>query len=254
MRYGRHWHSTFGVGLLERGAQRSASGRGQVDAYAGDVITTNPGEVHDGAPFGGATRSWRILYADPDFVGSIPGDGSPVKEFSSPVIRDPAVGKALRRLLDRLQTRATMPSRGGAELLACDEALVDTFALLRGDHTTEPLARAVPDEVKRVRDRLADELQCPPSLTDLAAMVNLSKFQLLRRFERIYGVPPYRWLLLQRAEYARCRIRQGVDLAQAAACAGFADQSHMTRAFLRHFGFTPGAWRNATRAQRRILQ
>ena len=44
--FGRHWHAVFGVGLLEDGAQRSASGRGAVEAFAGDVITTNPGEVH----------------------------------------------------------------------------------------------------------------------------------------------------------------------------------------------------------------
>ena len=37
------------------------------------------------------------------------------------------------------------------------------------------------------------------------------------------------------------------SLAQAAADAGFADQSHMTRTFARHFGYTPGAWLAALR-------
>src|SRR5687767_14529920 len=35
--YGKHWHSTFGMGFIERGAHRSMSGRGTVDAYAGEV-------------------------------------------------------------------------------------------------------------------------------------------------------------------------------------------------------------------------
>jgi AraC-like DNA-binding protein len=34
-------------------------------------------------------------------------------------------------------------------------------------------------------------------------------------------------------------------LADTAAASGFADQSHMTRIFTRHFGFTPGAWQRA---------
>ena len=59
--YGRHWHATYGFGLLEHGAQHSASGRGAVDAYAGDLITTNPGEVHDGRPLGGPSRRWRMM-------------------------------------------------------------------------------------------------------------------------------------------------------------------------------------------------
>ena len=46
--FGRQTHDQFGIGLIERGAQKSASGRGIVEAGAGDMITVNPGEVHDG--------------------------------------------------------------------------------------------------------------------------------------------------------------------------------------------------------------
>ena len=43
--FARHTHDQFGIGLVDRGAQTSASGRGQVDVTAGDLITVNPGEV-----------------------------------------------------------------------------------------------------------------------------------------------------------------------------------------------------------------
>jgi AraC-like DNA-binding protein len=102
----------------------------------------------------------------------------------------------------------------------------------------------------RVRERLADELLEPPSLAELASMEGLSKYQLLRRFEKTYGVPPHAWLLARRAERARRLIRDGASLALAAASSGFADQSHMTRVFVRHFGFTPGAWRKAAGTRR----
>jgi len=100
-------------------------------------------------------------------------------------------------------------------------------------------------QMKQVRDRLADDPLEPPSLTNLAVMVGLSKFQVLRRFEQAYGVTPHAWLLQQRAERARGLIHGGASLAQVAADCGFADQSHMTRIFTRHFGFTPGAWQRA---------
>ncbi|HEV8690596.1 MAG TPA: AraC family ligand binding domain-containing protein, partial [Ideonella sp.] len=54
----KHWHGTYGFGLLDGGAQTSASGRGIVDAHAGQVMTVNPGEVHDGRPLGGPSRRW----------------------------------------------------------------------------------------------------------------------------------------------------------------------------------------------------
>jgi mannose-6-phosphate isomerase-like protein (cupin superfamily) len=69
--YDRHWHTTFGFGLIERGAHRSLSGRGVVDARVGDVITTNPGEVHDGRPLGGTSRRWRMIYLDPEVMASM---------------------------------------------------------------------------------------------------------------------------------------------------------------------------------------
>ena len=71
---------------------------------------------------------------------------------------------------------------------------------------------------------------------------------MLRRFKKAYGTTPHDWLLQRRADRARGLIRQGLGLAEAASATGFADQSHMTRVFVRRFGFTPGAWRDAATA------
>ena len=59
LQFGRHWHDTYGFGFLEHGAQEWFSSRGIVRGYPGEVITTNPGEVHDGRPLGPPTRRWR---------------------------------------------------------------------------------------------------------------------------------------------------------------------------------------------------
>jgi AraC-like DNA-binding protein len=229
--YGRHWHDTFGVGYVEHGAHRSASGRGSVDAYAGDVITTNPGEVHDGRPLGAPTRHWCIVYFEPSVLAS-------PMEITRPVIKDVELRRALQRLVGRLE--------GKAQALACEEALVEACALLLDRHTTRRPWREASGEVKKVRDRLADDSAAAPTLAELASIAGLSRYQVLRRFEKVYGVPPHAWLLQRRAERARGLIREGSGLAAAAAACGFADQSHMTRVFVRHFGFTPGAWRKAS--------
>ncbi|MEO0974766.1 MAG: AraC family ligand binding domain-containing protein, partial [Pseudomonadota bacterium] len=69
--FARHTHDEFGIGAVTRGAQRSASCVGAVEAKQGDVITVQPGEVHDGQPLGDAPRSWRMLYLDPALVADI---------------------------------------------------------------------------------------------------------------------------------------------------------------------------------------
>ena len=242
--FGRHWHETFGIGLIEDGAQRSASGRGQVDALAGDLITTNPGEVHDGRPLGGASRRWRMIYLEPQALvtwGS-PGLAPDTVALTRPVIRDAALRGVLKRLFVRLERWQT----AGLPALACEESLAEVCTGLMAQHAAAVIRIAPASAALRdARDRLADEALAPPTLAELAAPAGISTYQLLRRFEQAYGLPPHAWLLQQRTERARQMIRGGTTLAQVANDCGFADQSHMTRVFARRFGFTPGAWARA---------
>ncbi|NRF65574.1 AraC family transcriptional regulator [Aquincola sp. S2] len=248
--YGRHWHTTFGFGLLERGAQRSASGRGEVSAYAGDLITTNPGEVHDGRPLDGASRRWRMVYLEPDAMAEVLAAPAGAGEFTRPVLRDARLQRAVAALFDRLDG---WRARGDdAAALACDEALAHCCEMLLGGRAVASRSALPFAELRAVRDRLADAALEAPSLAVLAAQAGLSRYQLLRRFSAAFGLPPHAWLLQQRAERARRLIRGGASLALAAAEAGFADQSHLTRIFVRQFGYTPGAWQRAMAVPRAL--
>jgi AraC-like DNA-binding protein len=232
------------MGVVERGAQRSASGRGEVEAFAGNVITTNPGEVHDGRPLGCESRRWRMVYLEPHVFHSLGDSGH--REIAHPVIDDRRLSAALRRLFARLDVWERVGKGKNAEALACEESLSEAYSLLLDRHATGSGMRKDPAAaVRRIRERLADDLTSAPSLEDLARMTGLSRFQVLRRFEAAYGMPPHTWLLQHRTERARSFIRTGQSLAETAALCGFADQSHMTRAFVRRYGFTPGAWRRA---------
>ena len=252
--FGRHWHDTYGFGFLERGAQAWLSGRGTVRGYPGDVISTNPGEVHDGRPLGRPTRRWRIVYIDADVMPRFIARERQDLAIVHPVVRDQILSRALRRLFARLEQWNT-GRRSATDALACEEALVASSVRLMTRHGSAPCNDAVPAHpLERVRERLADESTGVPTLADLAALTGLSRYQVLRRFEQAYGLPPHAWVLRQRAERARLRIRDGRPLAAAAVECGFADQSHMSRVFVRQFGFTPGAWRRAFTPPRTFVQ
>ena len=254
LHFGKHWHDTFGMGILERGAQSWLSGRGQVRGYAGDVITLNPGEIHDGQPLGAETRRWRILYLDVATLQPFLPAASRGAAIARPVIPDPPLFAAFARLF-RLLEQWNM-SRSGTDALACEESLAATCTRLMAQHGSAPFQPRVADgDVRAVRERLGDATAGAggarvPTLDELGRLVGLSRYQVMRRFEKVYGVPPHQWLLRMRVERARALIRGGATLAAVAHQAGFADQSHMTRAFVRQFGFTPGAWRGTTRPPR----
>jgi AraC-like DNA-binding protein len=222
------------------------------------VITSNPGEVHDGRPIDGARRLWRMLYLEPALFATLDGDEGAASldvELTQPVIDNRALRQALQSLFVRIESWNAASGPRGDRRLACDEALARVGTLLRR-HSTRTRAFEQAEltrdcspapALQRVRDRLADDLVDPPSLATLAELAGIGRYQLLRQFRQAFGMPPHAWLIQRRAERARALVRSGTSLSVAAVDAGFADQSHMTRVFVRQFGFTPGAWQRAAR-------
>ena len=236
----RHAHDQFGVGVLHTGAHRSWSGIGHVEAGAGDVITVNPGEMHDGDPVRGHVRSWRMLYLDPGFVARVlDEDLNGEAEIARPVLRDSLLADQFARLFASLT--APVP-----DALDAEEGMVRMLAHLLARHGTRPLIPSgPPPSVTRALRRLTDAPERPATLAELAALSGVSRFQLLRGFTRAVGVTPHAFLLQQRVRLARRLLAAGRRPAEAAAEAGFADQSHLTRAFRRQLGVTPARYRAA---------
>jgi len=233
--FGRHTHDQFGIGVILHGAQKSASGRGPVEAGPGDVITVNPGEVHDGHPIGETGRSWRMLYVDPSLIAEMVLDIGEGRTgdfvFSQPVMHE-------RVMVDRfLPVYAAMTQ--ASQTLAPEAALFQLIASLMDWRKT---SRFVPPSISLAKTLIDDDPLSGVTLTDLAEASGLSRFQLLRGFARATGMTPHAYLVQRRIGIVRRMIAGGTPLAEAAFACGFADQSHMTRTFVRAYGVTPGAY------------
>jgi len=235
----RHSHDGFGIGVMTAGAQRSWSGIGPVESTAGDVITVNPGEMHDGTPIHGA-RGWRMLYLDPALVAQEVAEAvGDAPEIARPALRDPV----LRGLFERLFARATADV---PEPLALEEDLLRTLAHVLRQHGPRPRpVRPTSPAVAAARRRLDEAPERPVTLTELAALSGVDRFALLRGFARETGATPHAYLVQRRVQLARRLLAAGQTSVETALRAGFADQSHLTRAFHRQFGITPARYRAA---------
>jgi AraC-like DNA-binding protein len=136
----------------------------------------------------------------------------------------------------------------GGDPFEADTLLIAGLGRLVARHA-EPSLRAEPQHrhsvARQAMERLADQLLCPPTLAALATELELSRYQLLRRFAAEVGMPPYGWLAQHRVARARGLLDRGLPLGEVAAAVGFADQAHLTRWFRRVLGVTPGAYRNS---------
>ena len=101
---------------------------------------------------------------------------------------------------------------------------------------------------ERIQKALAYiETHFPSKLTrsQMAAAAYLSDFHFSRLFRRVVGLSPEAYLLDCRLRHAQKRLLlhgPGDSIADVAAEAGFADQSHFGRQFRRGFGLTPSQY------------
>lgn len=239
--FGRHMHDQFGVGVIVRGAQKSLSGRGTVEAKAGDIITVNPGEVHDGTPLDDHGRTWQMLYFDPaalaDTIRELTEGATAEAEIAHPTLNHQASAARFLSLF-----RAMTDPKGGHSEIETREHLLLILAQLLGSRPSGTPHRSAPRGIEHARARIDDDPSAPISLGELSALGGLSQFQLVRGFAKATGFTPHAYLVQRRLQKARRLMAAGLALAEVAHAAGFADQSHLTRLFARTFGMTPGQY------------
>ncbi|MEM9583304.1 MAG: AraC family transcriptional regulator [Pseudomonadota bacterium] len=229
----RHAHDQYGIGVMTRGGHSSWSNVGLVEAGPGDVIAVNPNEVHDGKAISGL-RSWRMLFVEPALVKELLGPEASSREISFAAKTSPAVASATLNVFDALLE---------GEREAAQEWLVCLFADLL--LPSSPLGdRGPSNATKRVLQLLNDVLDTPPTLDDISKIMGMSRTGALRRFKREIGATPHEYAMQLRLRQARRALAAGEPPASVAAELGFADQSHMTRAFARQFGLPPGLYRS----------
>ncbi len=240
----RHSHDQFGVGYIVQGAQRSWSGRGMVEAQAGDLITVNPGEIHDGRSLTEQGRYWHMIYIDPTMLlRQFANEGLCASaEWAQPVAHNAVLSRLFLSVYKRL-THPEDSSDGKEEQLLL---LIDHLFAQLGSTQRKPVESQFKPDLKLALERLKDAPEAPLSLSELAEQVHLSRFQLIRAFKCQLGITPFAYLSQLRVNRAKRLIGQGLPLSDVSYTAGFSDQSHLCRAFRNQFGITPGRWKKIT--------
>ena len=243
--YDLHRHETYGVGLTLWGAQ-SFHYRGSLrTSRAGQVMVIHPDEAHDGHANNrtGVDQgfAYRMLYVDPAAVSAALDGASP--PFVPDVVAD---DEALAVLLREAFADFPQP----LEPLAQDAIIGRLAELLavRGDGAKPRRSPTAHQAVARAREFLAAESHRTVSSEELEKVSGLDRFALARHFRAAFGTSPHRFQVGRRLARAQEMIAAGLPLSEAAAAAGFADQSHLTRHFSARFGVTPGRWAALARA------
>lgn len=103
---------------------------------------------------------------------------------------------------------------------------------------------------ERAHEYIQSEFSQNITLETLSTVCGKDRWSLSRDFRTLFGRSPYRYVTMRRLAYSRYLIQTGLSLSDSALEAGFSDQSHMTRQFLKTYGISPGRWQTFFRHHR----
>jgi AraC-like DNA-binding protein len=236
--YRPHQHDTYGIGITVSGVQTFRYLGQRWICMPGQLHILHPGETHDGAAVTGDAVGYRIAYLAPELIRRALG-GRPLPFVADPVQALTQASRPMARFLADMDEPVD-------DLRRIDVAVTvaDTLSLLAGQLGQ---SRGVIDitAAELAREYLAAHPREQTPAVTLEKITGTDRFTLTRHFRRAFGTSPDRYRIRRRLGLARAAIERGVPLAQAAAEAGFADQSHMTRQFKQAYGLTPARWANA---------
>jgi AraC-like DNA-binding protein len=236
-----HRHDTYAIGVTVAGVQTFHYRGERRVCLPGELHVLHPDELHDGAAGTEDGFGYRILYVAPELVREALGGGE-LPFVANPVQPASPSARAVASMLADIDEPIDDVARASIVTFVADA--------LCALETQRPRARCPIDAeaVELVRDYLdAHAAQQTPAST-LEQIAGTDRFTIARHFRRAFGTSPDRYRTLRRLGLARKAIESGEPLARAAADAGFADQSHMTRQFKRAYGLTPAAWVEAVSA------
>lgn len=236
-RFRRHEHGGLHLCCVTRGGFAEAVRGGSQEVGEG-AVRLSPAARHD-LDFAPAGATCVLIHLDDGadgILGRVPA--------RSLFLRD----EWLRGLVARLA--AVIAGAGPAADLELDGVVTELLAQVArrtaaaaGGAAAAVSAGAPPAWLRRAFEMLHDPAPCAPSLAAVAAAVGVHRVHLARTFRDHYGEPigsRTRRLRLQRA----LRLLEGdLPLAQIAAAAGYADQSHMTREVTARLGVPPARLR-----------
>ncbi len=240
--FSKHVHEGYCIGVIEDGAQSFYRTDRQHIAPKGDIILVNADEIHTGSSAVETGWGYRAIYPTPEMLSEISFDFFKEKKaapwFPNAVIHDTGLAQQLCLLFDLLTQKNNT--------LLKESMYISTLALLMNRHAK---AKYTPLEFSEARMKVQviyDLMMSKPekdySLTELADMVGLSSWHLLRQFKKHFGLPPHAWLVQTRLIKAKKLLKNGESIANTAISLGFSDQSHFNRHFKKAMGLTPAQY------------
>jgi AraC-like DNA-binding protein len=204
-------------------------------------------------------RTLHLMFSDRNANGQCRGDGDSYQgktdyDLSPPFLADQYCVDdeyvlAGNQIINRIELvrmpdgAATWHITNKIPVFGRNGTVVGTAGVSRLLDTSDPQS-LMGTEFGSVLNYIREEFGTPISNAELARLAHMSVRSFERKFLATFHLTPQAYLRKMRLRVASQRLIYGSEpLSHVASSCGFADQSHFTREFRRHFGRTPQQYR-----------
>ncbi|MBP2663649.1 MAG: transcriptional regulator, AraC family [Firmicutes bacterium] len=235
----RHTHRTLSFGLIEQGVRLYSCQGESYQVTPGQIFVIPPNSEHSCSTVNRQPHTYRLLILSNDVLQA---SGLLSDEYNyiskQLVISNTDAYNQLRQLHDKLESDEP-------EFIK-KSLLLTVVGYLLENYVEVPVKIKISsyhyDNIRMVQKFIEANYAACFSLEDIAQLVHISPYHLLRLFSQIVGIPPHVYQQQVRIRQAKQLLSQGRSILDTAMSTGFADQSHFTKAFKRMVGITPGEY------------
>ena len=234
--YKPHRHDTYAIGRTLSGVQNFHYKGTLQHSLPGMTMVLHPDEKHDGESGTLDGYRYRMIYIEPAMIQTIL-KGKPLPFIRHGLSNDIRLFRAMDSFLNNINNYM--------DTLEEEDALFDLATILCeiSDTSSSQNRKFDYKAAERAREYILAYPHENLSLSDLEKHADRDRWSLSRDFRLLFGTSPHRYMTMRRLETVKFYLAQGESIVHAALNAGFFDQSHMTRHFVKTFGLTPTQWK-----------
>lgn len=233
----RHFHNHYVIELVLNGADKFYCDGKMYTAYGKQLVLINPGEVHTGSTVADNHLQYYSLYPDNKTLQQV-AEAMDITIPANFIFRHCLADQSF--LTEKLYAFFNALA-SDTDTLQQQEIFFECMQELLQQKQAKS-AHVFNDKDQRIKylvDYISTYFRDDISLQQMAALVNLNPFHLVRIFKKTVGISPYDYLLITRTEHAKQLLRAGYQVQEAAITSGFYDSSHLNRSLRRIASTSP---------------
>lgn len=250
-KFPNHFHEYYVIGFIEGGRRHLWCKNQEYEVSAGDLILFNPRDNHYCAPVDGEPLDYRAVNIQSEVmeqaVKEITGQQF-IPHFTQNVVFHSDITQSVAALYHTILHRSLKLEKEEALFFLLEQVLQEFSTPFKEDDVLAQDGR-----IQALCGYMEEHFAENVTLDDLLSMTPFGKSYLLRSFTKQLGVSPYRYLQTIRLDKSKKFLEQGIPPVEAAAMAGFSDQSHFTHFFKEFIGLTPRQYQKIFQTKPDIL-